>query len=173
ITIMKMDAGLDTGPILSQRAIPIASDETGQSLHDKLAQLGSELLIETLPGYVNGTIHPIPQDDSRATFAPRIDKDEGRIDWTQSAAQIERTVRAFTPWPGTFTYWDSQLLKIMAGRDVDGSAPVGAVVERNGIIAVGTGDGLFRLERVQLEGRKPTKIEDFVRGYPGFVGSQL
>lgn len=173
ITIMKMDAGLDTGPILSQRAIPIAADETGQSLHDKLAQLGGDLLIETLPGYIDGTIRPIPQDDALATFAPRIDKDEGRIDWTQSAAQIERTMRAFTPWPGTFTYWKGQLLKIIAGRDVEGSAPVGAVVERNGIIAVGTGDGLFRLERVQLEGRKPTEIEDFVRGYPDFVGSQL
>jgi methionyl-tRNA formyltransferase len=173
ITIMKMDAGLDTGPILSQRAIPIAADETGQSLHDKLAQLGGDLLIETLPGYVSGAIHPIPQDEALATFAPRIDKDDGRIDWTQSAAQIERTVRAFTPWPGTFTNWNGQLLKILAGRDMEGSAPVGAVIERNGMIAVGTGDGLFRLERVQLEGRKPTDIDDFVRGYPDFVGSQL
>lgn len=173
ITIMKMDAGLDTGPILSQRAIPIAPDETGQSLHDKLAQLGGDLLIETLPGYVNGTIQPIPQDETLATFAPRIDKDDGRIDWTQSAAQIERTVRAFTPWPGTFTHWDGQLLKILAGRDIEGSAPVGAVIAQNGMIAVGTGDGLFRLERVQLEGRKPTDVDDFVRGYPDFVGSQL
>jgi methionyl-tRNA formyltransferase len=173
ITIMKMDAGLDTGPILSQRAIPIADDETGQSLHDKLAELGGDLLIDTLPGYLDGTIQPIPQDEARATFAPRIDKDEGRIDWTQSAAQIDRTVRAFTPWPGAFTIWDDQLLKILAGRSAAGSAPIGAVVERGGAVAVGTGDGLFQLERVQLEGRKPTQIDDFVRGHPNFIGSQL
>lgn len=173
ITIMKMDAGLDTGPILSQRAIPIADDETGQSLHDKLAELGGDLLIDTLPGYLNGTIQPIPQDEARATFAPRIDKDDGRIDWAQSAAQIDRTVRAFTPWPGAFTIWDDQLLKILAGSCLSGGAPVGAVVERGGAVAVGTGDGLFRLERVQLEGRKPTQIDDFVRGHPNFIGSQL
>jgi methionyl-tRNA formyltransferase len=173
ITIMKMDAGLDTGPILSQRAIPIADDETGQSLHDKLAELGGDLLIDTLPGYLNGTIQPIPQDEARATFAPRIDKDEGQIDWAQSAAQIDRTVRAFTPWPSAFTIWDDQLLKILAGSCLSGSAPVGAVVERGGAVAVGTGDGLFRLERVQLEGRKPTHIDDFVRGHPNFIGSQL
>ncbi len=173
ITIMKMDAGLDTGPILSQRAIPIADDETGQSLHDKLAELGGELLIDTLPGYLNGSIQPIPQDDSLATFAPRIDKNEGRIDWTQSAEQIARTVRAFTPRPGTFTYWKDHLLKILTGQSLEGSAPTGAVVEQNGLIAVGTGNGLFRLERVQLEGRNPTHIDDFVRGYPDFLGSQL
>src|SRR5690606_33686734 len=97
ITIMKMDAGLDTGPILRQQAIPIAPDETGQSLHDKLAALGGNLLIETLPGYLSGEIQPQPQDDSLATLAPRIQKEEGHIDWTQPAVHIERTVRAFTP----------------------------------------------------------------------------
>lgn len=173
ITIMKMDAGLDTGPILSQRAVPIAADETGQSLHDKLAHLGGDLLIDTLPYYLNGTIQPVPQDETLATFAPRIDKDQGRIDWAQSALQIERTVRAFTPWPGTFTHWNGQMLKILAGEVIDGSASPGAVVEQGGVIAVGTGDGLFRLERVQLEGRKPTGIDDFVRGYPDFAGAQL
>lgn len=173
ITIMKMDAGLDTGPILSQRAIPIAADETGQSLHDKLARLGGDLLIDTLPGYLSGAIQPVLQDERIATFAPRIDKDQGRIDWAQSASQIERTVRAFTPWPGTFTHWNDQLLKILEGEPIDGSTSPGAVVERGGVIAIGTGDGLFQLERVQLEGRKPTLIDDFVRGYPDFVGSQL
>lgn len=173
ITIMKMDAGLDTGAMLSQRAIPIAPDETGQSLHDKLCVLGGELLIETLPGYLSGAIQPIPQDDALATFAPRIEKDEGRIDWTQSAAQIERTIRAFTPWPGTFTRWDGKGLKIHAGTPGEGSADPGKVIERGGQIAVGTGSGVFYPTRVQLEGRGVVSITDFVRGYPAFVGATL
>src|SRR5215212_5864473 len=127
ITIMKMDAGLDTGPMLSQRAIPLAPDETAATLHDKLSALGAELLIETLPGYLNGEIVPQPQDDSFATLAPRIDKEEGRIDWTQPAAAIERTVRAFTPWPGTYTFWNGKQLKIHAGTIGEGSAEPGQV----------------------------------------------
>src|SRR5690606_32343215 len=103
------------GPILSQRAIPLAPDETGQSLHDRLAILGAELLIDTLPGYFSGQIQPRPQDESLATYAPQIKKAEGEIDWTQPAAAIERLVRAFTPWPGTYTIWNGQQLKIHSG----------------------------------------------------------
>jgi methionyl-tRNA formyltransferase len=110
---MKMDAGLDTGPILSQRPTPIAPDETGQSLHDKLAVLGSELLIETLPGYLGGKTIPQPQDDSLATYAPTLKKEDGLIDWTRSAVETERLVRAFMPWPGTYTLWNGQPLKIL------------------------------------------------------------
>src|SRR5664279_3360979 len=142
ITIMKMDAGLDTGPILRQRAIPIAPDETGQSLHDKLALLGGDLLIETLPGYLNGTIQPQAQDNALVTVAPRIQKEEGHVDWTQSAAQIERTVRAFTPWPGTFTLWNGQQVKILTGHIIDGAAAPGQVVNaRSAAAAIGTGAG--------------------------------
>ncbi len=173
ITIMKMDAGLDTGAMLSQRAIPLAPDETGQSLQDKLSILGGELLIDTLPGYLSGAIPPVPQDDALATFAPRIEKEEGRINWHNSAAQIERTMRAFTPWPGTYTSWDGKGLKIHAGSIGAGSADAGRVSERGGQIAVGTGDGLFYPTRVQLEGRGVVSITDFVRGYPAFVGAVL
>lgn len=173
ITIMKMDAGLDTGPMLSQRAIPIAPDETGQTLHDKLAALGGDLLIETLPGYFDGILQPIPQDDSLSTLAPRISKDEGRIDWNTPAEQIERMVRAFTPWPGTFTHWNGKLLKILAGGVMLGSAEPGYVIERGDQIVIGTGDGLFLPVRVQLEGRSAVTIDEFVRGYPDFVGATL
>ena len=173
ITIMKMDAGLDTGPILRQRAIPIASDETGQSLHDKLAVLGGDLLIETLPGYLSGEIQPQSQDDSLATLAPRIQKEEGRIDWTQPAAVIERTVRAFTPWPGTSSFWNGKQLKIHSGDVSDGNAEVGRIIEAWGRVAIGTGDGLFFPTRVQLEGRSTVSIDDFVRGHGDFVGAKL
>jgi methionyl-tRNA formyltransferase len=173
ITIMKMDAGLDTGPMLSQRAIPLAPDETGATLHDKLAQLGGDLLIETLPGYLSGAVQPQPQDDSLATLAPRIDKEEGRIDWTQSAAQIERTVRAFTPWPGTFTTWNEQTLKILSGHVLSGSATPGKVVQSGGTLAIGTGEGLYAPNRLQLQGRNAVTSAEFLRGYGQFLGAQL
>jgi methionyl-tRNA formyltransferase len=173
ITIMKMDAGLDTGPILRQRAIPIAPDETGQSLHDKLAVLGGDLLIETLPGYLSGDIQPQPQDDSLATLAPRIQKEEGHVDWRQPAAVLERTVRAFIPWPGTYTFWNGKQLKIHSGGIGDGSAEPGRVIESHGRIAIGTSEGLFFPTRVQLEGRSAVSIDDFVRGHSDFVGAKL
>jgi methionyl-tRNA formyltransferase len=173
ITIMKMDAGLDTGPMLRARAIPIAPDETGASLHDKLAALGAELLIPTLADYFSGLIVPQPQDDALATLAPRIDKDEGRIDWTRPAVEIERLVRAFTPWPGTFTGFNGALLKILRGTVTAGSAAPGQVIRSDGGLAVGTGDGLFVPQTVQLAGKNPVTAEDFARGYPDFTGATL
>jgi methionyl-tRNA formyltransferase len=173
ITIMKMDAGLDTGPMLRQRAIPIAPDETGQTLHDKLAVLGGDLLIETLPGYLSGDILPQPQPDEGVTLAPRIQKEEGHVDWSQPAAHIERTVRAFTPWPGTYVYWDGKLLKILSGRVADGSAEAGKVVRLKDAAAIGTGAGLFVPERLQIEGGKPTTLSEFLRGHAAFIGASL
>jgi methionyl-tRNA formyltransferase len=173
ITIMKMDAGLDTGPILSQRAIPLAADETGASLHDKLAALGAQLLIETLPGYLSGAIQPQPQDDSLATYAPTIAKEEGNIDWTKDAASIERLVRAFTPWPGTYTTWNGQMLKILSGKVGKGQAEPGQVVSTPDGIGIGTGDGLYVLWQVQLAGRKAMPVEEFVRGQADFVGATV
>jgi methionyl-tRNA formyltransferase len=175
ITIMKMDAGLDTGPILSQASVPIMPDETGQSLHDRLADLGADLLINTLPGYLDGSIKPQPQDDLIATYAPQIKKAEGEIDWEQPALNIERMVRAFTPWPGTFTTWEGKQLKIHHGSASAGSALPGQVLrddESEGVL-VGTGEGLFHPQVVQLPGKKPVSIADFLRGYPEFIGSRL
>lgn len=173
ITMMKMDAGLDTGPMLSKRAIPIAPDETAQTLHDKLMALGADLLIDTLPGYLNGDITPEPQDDSLATLAPRIDKSAGLIDWSLPAVEIERTVRAYTPWPGTFTFWDGTQVKIHAGSVVSGGAGPGRVVAHGDTAAVGTGDGLFVPQSVQLAGRKAVTMDEFLRGHSAFIGAQL
>jgi methionyl-tRNA formyltransferase len=167
ITIMKMDAGLDTGPMLRARAIAIAPDETGASLHDRLAALGADLLIETLPDYFAGRITPQPQDDALATLAPRIDRQDGRIDWSQPAAHIERLVRAYTPWPGTFTYLhDGTLLKVLTGHVIDGRAQSGAVVTlADKTMAVGTGDRLYVPDMVQPEGRRAMSFADFTHGY--------
>ncbi len=173
ITIMKMDAGLDTGAMLTKRAIPILPADTGQSLHDKMAFLGAVLLIDTLPGYLDGSIQPQIQDDALATFAPQIVKDEGNLDWSQSALVIERLVRAFTPWPGTYTFWNGKQLKIHAGTILLGSAAPGVVGVHEGQIAIGTGENLFVPLEVQLEGKKRVSIADFVRGYGDFVGAKL
>ncbi|MCA9887743.1 MAG: methionyl-tRNA formyltransferase [Anaerolineae bacterium] len=173
ITIMLMDAGLDTGPMLSKRAIPITADETGESLHDKMAQLGADLLIDTLPGYLGGAIEPEAQNDDTTTYAPQISREDGNIDWAQDAASIERRIRAFTPWPGTFSYWDGTQIKILGGHVLDGNAPTGHVVQSGDAIAVGTGEGLLRLDEVQLAGKKRVAIHEFVNGYPAFISSTL
>lgn len=176
ITIMRMDAGLDTGPILTQRAIPLAAGETGASLHDKLAVLGGQLLIDTLPGYLAGEIRPQPQDEALATLAPRIQKENGRIDWAQPAAVIDRTVRSFTPWPGTFTRWEGKLLKVLSGEaapsEVASDEP-GRVVLLGERLAVATGAGLYYPARLQLEGRSAVSADEFLRGHPLFAGALL
>ncbi len=174
ITIMKMDVGLDTGPMLRQRAIPILPTDTGQTLHDKLAELGGPLLIETLTGYLRGEIEPQPQDEAQQTYAPMLKKEEGAIDWTQPADAIGRQVRAFDPWPGTYTHWDGQVLKILGGKLVEGTAQPGTVKRLgDGTVAVGTGSSLYALEKVQLAGRPATLISDFVNGHGTFVASTL
>lgn len=156
ITIMQMDAGLDTGPMLRQRAIPIAPDETGQSLHDKLAALGGALLVETLCDYLDGKIVPQPQADSAHTYAPMLKKEDGRINWADSAAAIARQVRAYYPYPVTYTEWDGQLLKILPANAPDsvtvraGSAAIGEVIAYGDGIAIGTGEGLYLPQQVQL-----------------------
>ncbi|MFQ3658254.1 MAG: methionyl-tRNA formyltransferase [Anaerolineae bacterium] len=173
ITIMLMDAGLDTGPMLTKASTPITADDTSATLHDRMAALGASLLIETIPPYLNGEITPQPQDDALATYAPQIDKDEGRIDWHAPAAQIERTIRAFDPWPGTFTHWEGKLLKVHRARVRVGQQPIGSVALVEGALCVGTGDGLLELVELQLEGRKRIPAEDFIRGHPQIVGALL
>jgi len=191
ITIMKMDAGLDTGPMLSQGKLEIMPDETGESLHDKLAQLGADLLLNTLAGYLSGAIPPHAQSDFGVTYAPQISKEDGRIDWSQSAWEIERKVRAFTPWPGTFTIWDGQQLKLLSGTPDDNAptqafswfredraerymnTPPGTVLERDGRAEIVTNDGVFCPTVVQLAGKKAVSIHDFLNGHPSFIGANL
>lgn len=173
VTIMLLDAGLDTGPTLSQRSLAIAPDETGQSLHDNLASLGAELLSHTIPRFLDGDIAPQPQDDACATYAPQLKKSDGRIDWTRAAAETDRLVRAFTPWPGAYTEWEGKRLKVVAGHVGEGSAPAGQVVELNGRLAIGTGQGVFLPSALQMAGKKPLPAADFVNGHRDFLGARL
>jgi methionyl-tRNA formyltransferase len=173
VTIMKMDAGLDTGPMLMMRSVPIAADETGQSLHDKLADLGADLLLEALPQYLSGRLTPMPQPEDGVTYAGMVSKEDGNLEWSQDAASLERLVRAFTPWPGTYTFWNGQLLKVISAQVTSGRTSPGEIIHTQDGIAVGTGDGILLLKQIQLAGRKAMSAIDFVRGQADFVGTKL
>lgn len=178
ITIMRMDAGLDTGPILSQQSVEIAPNETGATLHNKLAAISGPLLVETLPGVLSGEIQPQPQDNDLATYAPRINKEDGQIDWQKSAVEIDRQVRAYTPWPGAFTYWNGQMLKFIIGYVMDRNpnklAPGQVSLnEDDAPLAIGTGQGRYAPARLQLAGRSPGGVVDFVNGFQQIHGATL
>jgi methionyl-tRNA formyltransferase len=175
ITLMRIDEGLDTGPILAQHAIPIDDDDTTGTLTPKLANLAAELFSETLPRILAGEIVPQPQDHARATMFKQIKKEEGLIDWTRPATEMARRVRAFNPWPSAFTFWNGVPMKIVRAEASSGKtdAEPGHVTQIGKEIAVTTGDGALILREVQLAGKRVMKIEEFVRGQREFVGSSL
>jgi methionyl-tRNA formyltransferase len=178
VTIMRMDPGLDTGPVLRQDSLPIAPDDTTESLGEKLARLGADLLLDTLPDWLAGRLEPQPQDETQVTLAPQLKKEQGHVDWGEPAEAIARRVRAFHPWPGTFTTWQGAPLRILRASAESSSAPSeevlpGTVVATPDGLAVATGRGTLRLIEVQPAGKRPMPADAFVRGARGFVGSRL
>ena len=178
VTIMQMDAGLDTGPILSIRRTPILPTDDSQILHDRLAQLGAELLAETILGYIAGNILPQPQPATGSTYAAKIKKEDGKIDWHQPAEKIWNRLRAFTPWPGAFTFLQAdakpQLLKIWRAEPVAKTGGAGEILsaEKSSIV-VGCGKNALRILELQREGGKRLPVEQFLMGFPLPVGSRL
>lgn len=184
-SIMLMDEGLDTGPVLAQTTEPIADTDTTATLTSRLAESGAKLLVQTLPHWLAGTVPPIAQEElgDEPSLCRIIKKQAGQIDWTQSAAQIERMTRAYTPWPSAFTTWRDGPFKIweadvwdgsvLDSSVLDSSVAAGLVVEVADGVAVGTGDGLLRLRRVQPAGKRAMAIADLLNGAPDFVGSTL
>jgi len=164
ITIMKMDVGLDTGPILAQRSIRLTREDTAGSATGKLSQLGAELLIETLPGYLFGEIAPVPQPEQGATYAPMLKKEEGRLDFTRPAEELERRVRAFNPWPGAFMELDGALLKVHRAHVEAGNAQAGERLVYREQPGVGAGGGLLILDEVQPAGKKSMSGKSFLAG---------
>jgi methionyl-tRNA formyltransferase len=159
VTIMKMDPGIDTGPILSQKATQLMPAETAGSLTDRLARMGADLLIETLPDYLEGRISPQQQDGSLATYAPMLKKEDGELNFNMPAAALERRVRAFQPWPGAYTRWREQILKIYSATAVlkpenHALIPPGMRFIHHGLPAIGTGQGLLVLDLLQPAGKK-------------------
>lgn len=188
VSVMLLDEGLDTGPVLSMRSTPIEDTDSGGSLTTTLAEMGASLLVETIPGWLDGSIQATPQDETHATYAPRIGKESGRIDWSQPATQIWRQVRAYNPWPGAFTSYGVSLLKIEEAWPLTGyaielpgtvvSLPWGAVervpAERpRPAFAVVTGDGFLLPLRVQRAGKRSMYAEEFFRGERSLAGSRL
>ena len=164
ITIMKMDVGLDTGPILSQRSIPITRDDTAGSVFETLSQLGADLLIETLPGYFSGKIEPVPQKEEGMTYAPMLKKEEGQLDFTHAASELERRIRAFNPWPGAFMNFEGALLKVHRAHVEGETAEVGKRLITDGRPGVGAANGLLVLDEVQPAGKKSMSGKSFLAG---------
>jgi len=171
VTIMKMDAGLDTGPVLALSRTAIVPQDDSQILHDRLARLGAKLLVETIPDYVTGKIQPQPQPAEGSTYAAKIKKEDGQIDWNSTARQIWNRARAFTPWPGAFTFLPAtpkpQLLKIWKLEVVEKSGRAGEVLsaDKDGIV-IACGQGAVCIQELQLEGGKRLTTGQFLAGHP-------
>jgi methionyl-tRNA formyltransferase len=164
ITIMKMDVGLDTGPILTQRSIPLTREDTAGSVFEKLSHLGADLLIETLPDYLSGKVEPVPQPEEGMTYAPMLKKEEGLLDFTHPAEELERRVRAFNPWPGAFMDFAGTLLKIHRAHVEAENAEVGQRLVYRDQPAVGAANGLLILDEVQPAGKKSMSGKSFLGG---------
>ncbi len=168
VTIMQMEAGLDTGPMLLTRAVSIDARETGASLHDRLASLGAQALLDALDAIVQGTATPRAQPADGVTYAAKIRKEEAAIDWSRSAAEIDRQIRAFDPWPVAQTRWNGQQLRVWQATPIDSSAAPdpGKVLGTSAAgVDVGTGNGVLRLTRVQSAGRKAMSAAEFVKAH--------
>jgi methionyl-tRNA formyltransferase len=174
ITIMRMDAGLDTGPMLSHRAEPIRADDTTATLAERLAHVGAALLVETLPAYLAGALAPQAQDNALATYAPQLKKEDGHLDFTQTAQTLERRLRAMTPWPGAFALWNDQMLKIIRAEAQPGGPgePGRVSASAQGPVAQ-CGAGQLLLRDVQPPGKRPMPAADFARGARAFIGAVL
>lgn len=177
VSLMLLDEGLDAGPVLAQRRIPIEPEDTSETLEAKLAKLGAELLVEVLPRWLAREITPQPQDETKATYAPPLSRQDGELDWKRSAIELWRRVRAFYPWPGCYTWLGGRRLKVLQARPLPGGEGLkpGTVLALHGDIPVGvaTGEGILGLRRVQLEGKKPLSAEEFLRGRKDFIGQVL
>jgi methionyl-tRNA formyltransferase len=202
VTIMKMDAGLDTGDIVAQSSTPISPEDDSASLHDRLARLGAELLVQTIPDYVAGKIQPRPQPAEGVSLAPKIKKEDGRIDWNLPAQTIRNRLRAFTPWPGAFTFLSDvvgraspraepgiisterlagslappqrHLLKIWKAVPIEKSGEAGTVLsaDKSGIM-VACGQGALRILELQREGGRRMNAAEFLAGHPLTAGEKF
>lgn len=161
VTVMQMEAGLDTGPMLLKVTTPITAGDTGGSLHDRLAQLGPQAVVQAIAGLAAGTLQGEVQDDDLATYAHKLNKDEARIDWNRPADELERLVRAFNPWPICHSTLDGQPLKVLAAEPAEGRGQPGQILDasKDGL-TVACGEGALRLTRLQLPGGKPLAFAD-------------
>jgi len=174
VTTMRLDAGLDTGDILLQKQLPIAPDDTSETLAPPLAKIGADLIVETLTALQAGTIHPRKQDNAQATLAPILKKEDGLIDFTRSAVEILNRLRGFQPWPGAYTKFRGKNLQILKARLANEAVPPAAIGAKVDCLIVGCGqNSSLEIEELQLEGKKRTIAQDFLHGYRPKPGEKL
>ena len=181
VSLMRIDEGLDTGPLIAARTVPIADDDTTASLTARLAEEGADLLIQALPPYLDGSLHPVPQDDALATYAPRIQKADALLapsDWALPTRDLWLRVRAYNPWPIATTTYRQEPLRIWNARPIStaSDAPPGTVValpDPTTPVGVVTGDGVLALLELQRPGKRPLPIAEFLRGERDFIGTLL
>ena len=175
VTIMQMDAGLDTGPMLLQEAVPIGPVATAATLHDMLAALGARMMVEALEDLAKGDLIPHPQPAEGATYAAKLDRAEGRLEWDRPAVDLERRVRAFTPWPGVYAALPGrkapERIKVLAAEVVEASGAPGTLLDDR--LTVACGEGALRLTAVQRAGKAVMSAEEFLRGFPLVPGTRL
>ena len=175
VSIMQMDEGLDTGPILAQLNCPITEQETSGTLHNKLAVLGAKCLIDTLEKMTSGQVNPLPQDPSRVTYASKISKAEAKLDWTKPAVELERQIRAFNPVPVAYTEINGLLLRVWEAQFINQPAtmkPGTVLVSDEPGINIATGDGILRLLKIQPAGKRVMTVHEFLNGRPGIFTNQ-
>lgn len=178
VSIMLVEPRMDAGPVLAQRRVPVLPNDDALTLSARLAALGADLLVETLPRWVAGAITPRPQDEALATYAPRIQRADAELDWSEPADLLARKVRAYRGWPDAHTFWDGRLLKVLAATPLEeqATAPPSTVLAGPGKQAaprVVTGRGLLQLDRVALAGRSAVSGAELVRGFPALIGARL
>ena len=176
VTTMRIDAGLDTGDILLQRELPISVEDTAETLGPKLASMGAELMVETLRGLESGTVLPVPQDHARATLAPILKKEDGRMDFSWTAGELFNRLRGFRPWPGAFTAFQKKVLQVHRAHPSKSFGPLasGAIAIEGTRLLAGCGQGtVLELFEVQIEGKRGMTAQEFINGYRPKTGDRL
>ena len=184
VSLMLLDEGMDTGPVLAQREYPLSGAETAESLTADLFRLGADLLLDKLDAWIAGSLTAVPQNEAQATITRKLERADGWADWQRPAAELERRRRAFTPWPGLSTNWQGKSLRLLevaavenrtlkAGQPTAEPGLVVALDSAEGPVGIATAQGILALQRVQLEGRRAASAAEFLNGYPAFIGSRL
>lgn len=172
VTIMHMDEGLDTGDMIISGTFPITGQDTGQTIYDKMAEQGGELIVKTLKKLQSdGHLDSTPQPTEGVIYAHKLEKKEGALDWSQSAEALERKIRAFTPWPGTWFDYKGERFKVLKAHIADGKGTAGEILDDQLMIACG--EGALQIDRLQRSGKSPANAQDFLRGFNFFVGEVL
>jgi methionyl-tRNA formyltransferase len=168
-----MDIGMDTGPILLQKTIPISPDDTYIPLQEKMADIGAQTLLEAIPPYTAGTLTPTPQTNDRVTVCKQLTREDGRIDWQKDAADIYNQYRGMTPWPGVWSTWKDKRIKFLNIRPTKKNLPAGAVVFDHDTLYIGCKKQAIEVTELQLEGKKSMNATMFIHGYQEINGASL